>query len=376
MVETDTVRESMTASLEMSSLAADVQHNCDISDARDHGIYSMCTMVLKLRNHYKWEKGLQPWEEPASGDLLDWIESKEKYWASLSTAEFRPLSAGGKNLEPLDLEEINAAVPNEMVLYGAGYGRSLKAIFFLAEKLEHRPDPGCPVVLLGREWAREMASPFAMVQDGVVIIRRESLRFFMWDQIQEVNSSCRTSLHHALRSYGVYNNGSLDHRLLKIRLDSIVDQEMDLFIHHELGETRQDTLSTETLQKIIGHFPGTVVEFVSRAVKDIHADTHPDGLLAFLIEGQRESSLGFYLTFLDALRSKLFPEITSAWRLFVVDHDWRHIALARHSCWLRNRAIAGQITAIAETIGDESDQRIVARFAEQILRPLGLDTPQ
>ncbi|MEE4135836.1 MAG: hypothetical protein V2I32_07155 [Desulforhopalus sp.] len=366
----------MPASTELSNLAADVQHNCDISDARDHGIYSMCTMVLKLRNHYKWENGLQPWEEPEPGDLLDWIEGKENYWATLSTAQYRPLAAGGRSLEPLDLEEINAAVPNELLFYGAGYGRSLKTIFFLAEKLEQRPGPGCRVILLGREWAREMASPFAMVQDGAVIIRRESLRFFMWDQIQEVNSSCRTSLNHALRSYGVFSNGILDHRRLKTRLDSIVDQEMDLFIHHELGETRQDTLSTETLQKIIGHFPGTVVEFVSRAVKDIHADTHPDGLLAFLVEEQRQSSLGFYLAFLDALRSKLFPEITPAWRLFVADHDWRHIAQARHSCWQRNRAIAQQITAIAETIGEQSDQRVVARFAEEILRPLGLDPPQ
>ena len=39
-----------------------IKHNCDISDARDNGIYSICTLVLKLRNLYKWEHGLEPWE--------------------------------------------------------------------------------------------------------------------------------------------------------------------------------------------------------------------------------------------------------------------------------------------------------------------------
>ena len=52
-------------------LLTQIQHNCDVSDARDHGIYSMCSLVLKLRNLYKWERGLEPWSEPDSADLLD-----------------------------------------------------------------------------------------------------------------------------------------------------------------------------------------------------------------------------------------------------------------------------------------------------------------
>ena len=108
-----------------------VQFNCDVSDARDHGIYSMCTMVLKLRNLYKWEHNLEPWEEPESADLLDWIEGKEHYWATMVDEPFRPLDMKQKEIPPFDLKEINSVLEGEKLVYGAGYGRSLKPVFFL-----------------------------------------------------------------------------------------------------------------------------------------------------------------------------------------------------------------------------------------------------
>ncbi len=366
----------MSSSLDLSSCIQDIQYNCDISDARDHGIYSMCTMVLKLRNLYKWEKGLQPWEEPESSDLLDWIDVKETYWKSIAEESYRPLNAAGKSLPPLDLEDINAVLNGNNVLYGAGYGRSMKVVFFLAEKMEEREDEGCPIIILGKEWAREMSSPFAMVQDGLIIIRREALRFFFWDQVQEVRSSCRSSLKEALEYYGVLNNGTLDQKRFRQSLDTIVEQEMNLFIYHEIGEALQTTLDSQTLQAIIGHFPGSVMEFVGRGVKDILADTHPQGVLAYVIREKRRSSLGFYLTFLDGLREKLFPEIKLAWQLFLADQNWHHIEEARTQCRNRNLRVAGQIKEISAMIGTDSEEIIVRRFDEQILAPIGLEKPK
>ncbi len=54
-----------------------INHNCAVSDARDNGIYSMCTLFLRLRNLYKWEHGKLPWQEEEPAILLDWIEKKE-----------------------------------------------------------------------------------------------------------------------------------------------------------------------------------------------------------------------------------------------------------------------------------------------------------
>ena len=361
---------------ELSAFIADIQHNCNISDARDHGMYTMCTMVLKLRNLYKWEKGLQPWEEPEAADLLDWIEAKENFWATIVDEPFCPLSVSGKTFAPFDLETINGALGGTKVHYGAGFGRSMKTVFFLAEIIEQRQVEGCSIVVLGKEWAKEMAAPFAMAQDGLIIIRKESLRFFFWDQIMEVRSSCRKSIRHALQPYGVYKNGTLDRKLLKAALENIVEEEMNLFIYHEIGEIRQTTLTSDSLRGIIGHFPGTVLEFVSRAVKDILADTHPSGLLAYAIRERRDSSLGFYLSMLDGLRERLFPEIIAAWQLFLADNNWEHIEQARVTCWERNQQVAEQIQAISLAIGSDPDELLMRRFNNQILAPLGLEKPK
>lgn len=361
----------MTLSTSHLSLIDDIQHNCNISDARDHGIYSMCTMVLKLRNLYKWEMGLQPWEEPASADLLDWIDAKENFWAAIADEPYRPLSSSGRTFAPLDVEEVNATL-NGTLIYGAGYGRSMKTVFFLAEKREQRLVEGCPVTILGKEQAREMASPFAMVQDGRIIIRSQPLRYFFWDQIQEVRSLCRSSLREALDGYGVLRDGVLDHKLFRDTLDTMVEQEMNLFIYHEVGEILQETLTSASLQAIIGHFPGSVMEFVGRAVKDTLADTHPQGVLAYVIREQRRSSLGFYLSFMDGLRGKLFPEIQTAWQQFQADGDWRHIEQARSSCWQKNQKIAERIAVAAQRIDKDSDETIIEHFNREVLVPLGL----
>jgi hypothetical protein len=72
-----------------------------------------------------------------------------------------------------------------------------------------------------------------------------------------------------LRSYGVFKNGTLDRGLFIASLDTIVEQEMNLFIYHEVGEVLQKTFASEALQAIIGHFPGSVIEFIPRFLSDL-----------------------------------------------------------------------------------------------------------
>lgn len=355
-----------------SRAVEDIQHNCNISDARDHGIYTMCTMVLKLRNLYKWENVLDPWQEPDPGDLLDWIEAKENYWQTIAEEPYRSLTINGYPYVPDDVAGINIHFVSEQMVYGAGYGRSLKAVFFLAEKIEQRTVAGFPVYILGRE----MASPLAMAQEGSIIIRREPLRFFLWDYIQELRSSCRSAFHHALNLYGLLQDGQLNQQKLKATLDRIVDAELDLFIYHEVGELLQTTFDSSILQKIIARFPGSIYELVCRSIKDILADTHPQGLLSHLISEQLETSLSFYVGFLDGLRRELFPEISAALQKFQDDRDWQGIEQARDACRDNTLQYAEKIQIIAQRIGHASDAEVQDLFNRQILLPLGLDAPQ
>ncbi|MEE4239950.1 MAG: hypothetical protein V2I36_00680 [Desulfopila sp.] len=360
---------------QISGITAAVQHNCDISDGRDHGIYSMCTMVLKLRNLYKWEHGVEPWQEAEPSDLLDWIDQKEHYWETLAAASFDTINVNGHRYSPDSIEEINTLLAPANLIYGAGYGRSMKAVFFLAEKVAHYSLEGCSVIILGNEKAKEMASPFAMAQEGVVYIRRDSLRYFLWDQLQELRSTCREPLRRFFALYGMLKDDGLDQQVFKTKLDQIVENELDLFIYHEIGELLEETFGSRTMESIVRTFPGSVIELVCRTVKDLLADTHPQGLLSNILCHRRETSLCLYLGLLDGLRKTLFPEIVEAWPHFSRTGDWVVIEEAKQQCRTRIREMARAIDHIAQHIGRKTDESVQTLFAEQVISPLGLEAP-
>ncbi len=357
-------------------LTGTVRHNCDISDARDNGIYSICMLVLKLRNLYKWEHDIEPWEEPESGDLLDWIDAKENYWEKIIDEPYQPFCRDGAEVDSYDVAAVNNLIDGEGLVYGAGYGRSLKSIFFLADKIREESAEGCRVIILGREKARELASPFAMLQDSIITIRREPLRFFFWDHVQEIRSSSKPSLHHALDHYDVLVDDQLNQDRFRDRLDDIVDGEIPMFIYHEVGEMLQDSFDSHTLRRIIAAFPDSAIEYVSRAVKDVLADTHPQGMVSYIVREQREASLGFYVGFLAGLRRELFPQIAGVFDEFLKTGDWRLVENARQQCRDANRRMAERIHGIADLIDQEPIGTVQQRFNEEILVPLGLDAPE
>ena len=357
------------------SLIIQIQHNCDVSDAKDHGIYSMCSLVLKLRNLYKWETGLQPWNEPESSELLDWIEARETYWQEIADQEFSSLIVNGRSCGVDDVEAVNGMTGSLPFFYGAGHGRSLKAIFFLAEVVERLRMEDCPIVLLGKEHAREMASPFAMVQEGQVIVRTEPLRYFLYDHIQELRASCRSSFRYFLNSYSLLDDGELNQQKLADVIDQMATSERDLFIYHEIGELLEDSLDSATQHQMIGRFPGSVIEFVSRAVRDVLADTHPRGVLAHLVRERKASTLALFVSFVDGLRQELFPELGPAWKEFVEKENWDGLEQARIDCRKRTQRLARTIGDIAERAVEQTDSEVQKEFNEAVLVKLGLEIP-
>lgn len=360
----------------LQTLMKTIQHNCTISDAKDCGIYSICTLVLKLRNLYKWEQEMPPWQEPEPTVLLDWIEAKENFWEPLGKESFHFLPCNGNNLDPWDTDKINSVLGGTDLVYGSGYGRAMKAVFFLAKKIKEESVEGCPVVILGQEQARELASPFASLQNGVITIRREPLRFFIWDHIQDIRASCRTPIHYTLNAYGMLDDGKINQQACRDSLDYMVDREIPIFIYHEVGEKMQTTLDSFTLKKIVASFPESAVEFVSRTIKDILADTHPLGMINFIIREKRSASLGLYVGFLDGLRKLLFPEISDAFQRFVHNEDWQLIEQARKQCRARNLRFAEKICEIVQTIDQIPLESSRERFNREVMVPLGLDIPE
>jgi hypothetical protein len=343
-----------------ASLLKTIKANCDISDARDNGVYSLCTLVLKLRNLYKWENGLEPWQEPDSPVLLDWIAAKEEYWETIHDKPFSQIPINGEGVDPFLLPLINEHLSSYNHVYGAGYGRSMKAVFFIAEILEDRMVEGCKTLILGEEKARELSSPFAMLQDGVIFIRKETMRFYFWDQIQEISPSCKISMRQALACYGLIKDAcSFDREKLIDVFDTIIDQELEIFIYHEVGESQKSPLDSDVLKKIISTFPASALELVARAVKDILAK-------------EKKSSLGFYVSFLDGMRKLLCPEIIEVSKQFWENGDWTLIEKARLECRKKNEEIAARLQVLSQRLEKESPEKLQIWAEKNVLAPLGL----
>ncbi|GBE12387.1 hypothetical protein BMS3Bbin14_01450 [bacterium BMS3Bbin14] len=358
------------------SLLETIQRNCAISDARDSGVFSLCSLILKLRNLYKWEEHVEPWEEPEPAVVLDWISEREEFWESIKDEQYHPLPIDGRLVDPFDVETVNAHLADRNFMYGAGYGRSLKSVFFLAEVLVRKSVDQKPVVVLGREKARELSGLPAMVQDGTIIIRREQVRFFLCDQINELLPAAKKSLQHALGLYGLLgNDGLLDRQSLIEKLDHMVDEEIPTFIYHELGELQEQPLASATLKQIIATFPGSLIEFLTRAIKDVLADTHARGLLGHIVAEKNEASLALYISFLGGLRKLLCPEIGEAFFSFLETGDWMLIEQARTTCRRVTGRRAETLTALCAELASESPQKVRKNVERELLAPLGLGPP-
>ena len=189
--------------LNIDDIAHQVLQNCSISDANNAGMYSICGLALRLRDLYKWEHGLPPWEERDSSEVLEWIETKENQWEKRIDKEFATISINGKAYDPFDTTAINAVLEPLNYLYGAGYARGLKPTFFLAAITEKSTVNSTTIYTLDRELARDLLTIPAHSQNEDVILRRDSARLFLWDSIFYIKKSARPALRFALESCGI-----------------------------------------------------------------------------------------------------------------------------------------------------------------------------
>ena len=360
----------MSRVFDSKSLIEQIRHNCSISDCRYAGSYSVCGLALRLRDLYKWEKGLEPWVEEDSSVVLEWIGNKEEQWDKLEEEEFTGISVAGKTYDPFDTEGLNAVVMPQGLFYGAGYVQGLKPSFLLADLVEAREVEGIRVYVLGREHARDLLTVPASSQGNSILIRKESARIFLWNLIFFLKKSSREALQFALKTYGILDHQS---KALKENFAKICEDEVEAYIYHEVGELKDVDFDREVWRDVIAAFPYTVIEFFVRALKDTLADTNDFGKLHYIIQQRKEASLALYAAFLDGLRGVLFPELAEAFKAFKETRHWQPVQEARLSGYRAARKRAELVTEIYRTGKQKGDMDWVAKEIEEtLLGPLGL----
>jgi len=355
---------------EVESFARQVRDNCDISDAQHAGLYSTCGLALRLRDLYKWEHHLNPWEEKDSSEILDWIGKKEALWEKLADTKYRDLSIQGKSFDPFDTFGINTILADHGLFYGAGYAFSLKPTFFLAEIENKTLNSGYTVYTLGRELARDLLTLPALSQDQSILLRTDSARLYLWDQMVYIKKSSRPALQFALKHCGL-NIKKQQPDALRQHLTEILAVQKDNYIYHEIGELSDPTFHSQIWRELIAAFPHSAVELLARGLKDLLADTHQNGTLPYLINSRKTAGLGLYAAFLDGMPQELFPELKEAFNHFTKTRNWHIIEEAAAEGHRRAKSYAAEMVQIFQTAQkqqqlqrakDEIEKRLLAKI--------------
>jgi hypothetical protein len=344
---------------DIHSIAAQIKHNCNISDAKYWGFYSPCGLLLRLRGLYSLEKGIQPWQTVSRDKIADWIGKRESLWERLSSLDFRRIEINNKKYHPFDIKGINNILNGEGLFYGAGYGNLMKPAFILAEIAGCSRIGRYSIYILSRELARDLMSSPAMLQGNTIIARNETMKLLLWEKLLEMRARKHEGfLSYAFSEYGIQKADDLTNpEVVESRLEHIARKELETCVHHELGEASQRRLLGTWWKQMVIKLSYSRAELYIRALKDVLSDTCRAGMLEHIITQKKTGSLGFYLALLGGYRKIIFPDIVSAYDDFLMSSNWELIEKARVRGYKKTRTYIKRLKGIADK-GDISPETI------------------
>ena len=309
-----------------AGLFSDIKFNCDVSDAKFWGFYSVCGLLMRYRDLFRSEKGLKPWADIRREDIGAWIEQKESRWPGLEQKDLRDLVIDGQAFPPFDVSGINRALDGRGLVYGAGYGMYLKPTFFLAELRSVRRISGLTVYTSGRELVRDLFTSPGMLQEKSVFLRLEPLIVLLLYKHSELNTRQVSALEDAFAHYGLPRRQIID-GTFELRIAEMAERYSEILLAHELAEDAEEVADwKEALSVAAGD---RQVEHYLRAVKDLVADTSDRGPLRMIIESRDCGALGLAIALAEGYRKILYPELKAAYADFSLHHDWAAVERAR-----------------------------------------------
>lgn len=352
----------------MDAFLRDIKLNCDVSDARYWGYFSICGLLMRYRDLFRSEQGLEPWDPVRREDIAAWIERKESGWTGLEGQEFREIVVRGTAYSPFDTAGINQAIAHEGYVYGAGYGMYLKPTFFLARALSVSEQEGHIVSITGREAARDLFTAPAMLQERSIFLRLEPLKALLWDKLAELGPGCPPALADAFRSYGISTC-----RVPAQDLDRMVTAYSRILLRHELAESRE---ALPHWKDLLARAGDRKIEHYLRAVNDLVADTSDIGPLRNIVQTRDRGALGLSMGLMDGYRRLLYPEIRDTYKRLLRDGAWDAVEDARMRGYARFIALRERIIGLSAQCDQafNSGLRTMMQAAEREA-PTGSDPP-
>jgi hypothetical protein len=314
--------------MDLDELIRQVKLNCTISDAKFWGYYSVCGLLMRMRELYLNEHLLMPWDNAPAYEVSRWVSGREAQWGDLEDEGLHEIAAGGRCYGPFEADALNLLLKDSQLVYGSGFATFNKPTFFVAELIESRELLDYRVCFAGRELCRDLSAYAAMLQGRCIYVRYDVIRTIIFDRFQTMRSRrCGGVAEEMFRQYGIGRNAPLSQDLIG-RFGDMAAAVSEIFLRHEVGEAYEDEASEEWAE-IIGSCGDKHSELHLRAIKDVIADTSVMGPLRTITEAKLGPLLYAYMAFLDGLRRAIFPMIGSAFQRFVETGEWPLIEEAR-----------------------------------------------
>ncbi len=345
--------------MDIKRLIGQVKRNCDIADAQAWGYYSVCGLLMRLRDLYRSERSLMPWDPIPREAMGEWIAGREQSWEAFASEALRPIEVDGEFLDPFQVDGINTALDRYGLVYGGGYALFGKPTFFLARLDRTAEIYDYRVYYAGQELCRDLSSPAAMLQGRCIFLRLDRLTALLWEKFLELKTRrFGGALSAAFSSYGVEGTEPVTPGLRE-RIASIAGDVANILVRHEIGEAIEDEWA-EQWHGLLAAGTDKRTELYLRGIKDLLADTSPFGPLKQIIDRQETGLFGFYVILLDSIRKELFPEVVAAHQAIAESGDWSVIEEARASAYRKALRLRDCAVALA---GDGIDA--VSRFLEE-----------
>jgi len=289
----------------MPHLVEAVQTNCHIADARGAADLTLCIYLLQMREFFRWERGIAALQPLPHDDVAQWLVEREALWASLEGHEFSAVPVAGRSFDPFDVVAINEQLHPVGLVYGGGLVAAGRASFFLGrlERVERRGD--IELVVSGAELARSLAAPPAALQGSTVLLRRQSLRRWLWEKYEAWTLKRQDgAFKAALEAHGFAHDGIQ-------ALERMVELDSETLVLHELGEFEAGRRLGPDWQAMRCTFASRRTDLYVRAMRDHLADCLVT--LPALLQGGHDASLHSWFANLEGVRALLFPRLWPAY---------------------------------------------------------------
>ncbi len=289
----------------IKTLANAVQFNCDLSDRESATDYSICIYLIRMREYYRWSNGIAMNESLDQSALMDWVSDTEARWEAIRDDDFQALEYQGVRYQPFESKALNRVLQPQGYTYAAGYGRFGKPVFMLAELESLEQGEQYSLTIAGRELARELSAPPAVMQPGEILIRTESVTRLIWDMLEEWQWNKPDNAMAQVVKYYDFEGDAMQ------ALERASTDQAEVLILHEIGEMIAEELLAPCWNEMLSD-EDRHRQLFARAVRDSLADCL--STLPGLLAEDNTPGIHFYFASLTPMRKSMFPSLAKAYR--------------------------------------------------------------